>query len=82
MATAAKRAAKRHSLLVNLTDLVDLLRLSEESIRRRERNGLIPRAVTRRGDSPALTGGKLLWRRKDIEDWVSAGCPACRGGAA
>ena len=55
-------------LLLNVTEVADLCGLSPKSIRRLARNGVLPRGLR--------IGRSVRWRREEIEEWVSAGCPS------
>lgn len=55
-------------LLLDMTQLVVLLRRSAASLERDQAAGRLP--------APVYLGGSRRWRRAEIEAWVAAGCPA------
>ncbi len=54
-------------LLIDIGQLVVLLRRSAASLERDQAAGRLP--------APVYVGGSRRWRRQEIEDWVRAGCP-------
>ncbi|OWK34181.1 helix-turn-helix transcriptional regulator [Fimbriiglobus ruber] len=62
------------SLLIDIRDLSALIRRSVASLERDQAAGRLP--------SPVRLGGSRLWRRAEIEAWVTAGCPDAARWAA
>ena len=56
-----------HNLLVNVTELADMLREDPESVRRAHRAGKLPAPVPGRRE--------LLWPKEVICDWIRSGYP-------
>ena len=55
-------------LLLNAIEVADLCGLSPKSIRRLARSGVLPQGLR--------IGRSVRWRREEIENWVSGGCPS------
>jgi len=53
--------------LLDVRMVAKLTSLSERSVWRAADSGRMPR--------PLQVGGRRLWRRSDLEDWITAGCP-------
>jgi predicted DNA-binding transcriptional regulator AlpA len=53
--------------LIDAREFGGLLGLSDRSVRRKDRAGLIPR--------PVNLGGSVRWRLAEVRAWISAGCP-------
>lgn len=53
--------------LVTIPQLARLLGWGESLVRERDRKGLLPR--------PVCTGGKIQWRRDEINAWIRASMP-------
>jgi predicted DNA-binding transcriptional regulator AlpA len=53
--------------LIDAHEFGGLLSLSDRSIRRKDRAGLIPR--------PVDLGGSIRWRLAEVRAWIQAGCP-------
>lgn len=68
-----QRANERPPLKVRERELLDrhdvgrLLSVSPSLVSNWHRDGVMP--------SPIERGGMTLWRRRELEDWCSAGCP-------
>ena len=58
--------------LIGIDVLAKRLDCSSRHIRRLVDSGRIPR--------PIKLGALLRWIRADIDQWIAAGCPACRKG--
>jgi excisionase family DNA binding protein len=59
--------------LVGIDEVSHLLQCSPRHVRRLAEAGQMPQ--------PLRVGGLVRWRRSEIEDWISAGCPgASKGG--
>lgn len=58
--------------LISIDVLAKRLDCSSRHIRRLVDSGRIPR--------PIKLGALLRWIRADIDQWIAAGCPACRKG--
>jgi predicted DNA-binding transcriptional regulator AlpA len=68
MATTTTEPAREvPGLLIDITQLADLLRRSVASLERDQSAGRLP--------APVYVGGSRRWRRAEIEAWVLAGCP-------
>jgi excisionase family DNA binding protein len=61
-------------LLLSQTELARLLDLSIRTISRMNASGKIPK--------PVRVGRSVRWRRKEIEEWIAAGCPKRLGSEA
>jgi len=55
-------------ILVGIKTVAKLLGRSEQSIRRDDHAGRIPRSVA--------IGGSKKWDQRDLRHWIRAGCPA------
>jgi predicted DNA-binding transcriptional regulator AlpA len=55
------------TLLIDLKELARLLARSAASLLRDAGAGRIPR--------PVKIGRSVRWRRTEVEDWITAGCP-------
>lgn len=55
------------ALLIDIRDLAVLLSRSVASLERDQAAGRLP--------APLYVGGSKRWRRMEIEEWVTAGCP-------
>jgi len=53
--------------LITISQLSGILQLSESVVREKNNKGLIPK--------PVSFSGNLMWIKKEIDDWFSAGCP-------
>ncbi len=56
-----------HQPLLNVDDLTQLLGISRRHVYRLSDTGLMP--------APVRLGTSVRWRREDIDQWLSAGCP-------
>ncbi len=54
-------------LLISADELARLLRRSRRTIGRLKAAGKLPK--------PVRSGGGVLWRRAEIDEWVRVGCP-------
>ena len=68
---AAPAGREAPGLLIDIGQLVVLLRRSAASLERDQAAGRLP--------APVYVGGSRRWRRAEIEAWVAAGCPAGDG---
>ena len=55
-------------MLVGIKVVAKILGMSEQSIRRHDKQGRIPASV--------VIGGSRKWSQKDLRHWIRAGCPA------
>ena len=53
--------------LLTIPQMARLLGWGESVVRQRDKQGLLP--------APLRFGGTIQWRRREIIDWISAGCP-------
>ncbi len=53
--------------LLTVPQVACILQCAESVVRQRDKDGLIPK--------PIRIGGVLKWRKKEIYDWLDAGCP-------
>ena len=67
-ATEGAQATDGKSLLLRVSEVAQLLGISERSVWRMQSAGKLPAAVR--------LAGSIRWRRVEIEAWVDAGCPA------
>ncbi len=70
---AIERPADRSAIppnaeLLTIPQVAGLLQCGESVVRERDKKGLLP--------VPIRIGGTIQWRRKEIEGWIEAGCPA------
>ena len=61
------------SALLTVRDVARLLALSERSVWRMSDAGKLP--------VPVRIGAAVRWRRAEIEQWISEGCPVIPRGA-
>jgi len=66
----AKCESAVQSLAVNVTQLAEMLSVSSRSIWRLSDSGKLPK--------PVRLGRSVRWNRREIEEWVEAGCPSRR----
>ena len=59
--------ASSQSLLVGRVDLAALLDIATATLDRLDSAGKTPAAIK--------LGGRKLWRRVDVDEWVKLGCP-------
>ena len=60
------------SELLDVHTLATMLQCSPRHVYRLSDAGKMPR--------PLKLGASVRWRRKDVEDWIEAGCPVTRMG--
>ena len=53
--------------LLKLREVARMTGLGKSTIRKHEAMGLFPKHVK--------INGALRWRRREVEDWIDAGCP-------
>ncbi len=53
--------------LLNVAQIAHLLGWGKSVVRQRDKKGLLPK--------PVRIGGSLQWSRKELRDWMDAGCP-------
>jgi len=53
--------------LLTVPQVARLLGWGESVVRERDKKGLLP--------LPVRIGGTIQWRRKEIVEWIAAGCP-------
>ena len=58
------------ALLVTATDVARLLNISKRTLWRLLSAGKLPR--------PVRLGNVVRWRRNELEQWISQGCPSTR----
>ncbi len=56
--------------LLDVKDVAALLNCGERTVYRQADAGRIPR--------PVKLGSLVRWRREELLDWLTAGCPSCR----
>jgi len=56
--------------LLEIKEVAGILRVSPRMVWQMRDGGRIPQ--------PVKVGRLCRWRRSDIEEWIAAGCPACR----
>ena len=59
-------------LVIDVKKVARMCDCSTPHIRRLSDAGRMPK--------PLRLGGLVRWRKTDIESWIAAGCPSCRGG--
>ena len=64
------RTPRESSLLVDVHDVVEMLKCSARHIWRMSDAGKMPR--------PHKIGALCRWDRAAIADWIAEGCPSCR----
>jgi len=69
MSTKVDESSAAETLLMTAEEIAELLRLSVRSVWRLRSAGGIPKPLR-------IGGTTVRWRRSEILDWVSAGCPA------
>ncbi|MCC6486352.1 MAG: helix-turn-helix domain-containing protein [Candidatus Hydrogenedentes bacterium] len=57
--------------LLSVREVASMLDLCERSVYRMADAGKMPR--------PLKLGARSLWRRRELQDWVDAGCKPVRG---
>ncbi len=62
-----KSVKPKNAELISIVKLAKILRIEELEVRKINKLGLIP--------APIKIGGYSLWIRKEVEDWIKAGCP-------
>jgi predicted DNA-binding transcriptional regulator AlpA len=62
-----KSAIPRDVALLTVSQVATMLGWGESVVRQRNREGLLP--------EPYRFGGTIQWGRKELESWISAGCP-------
>jgi predicted DNA-binding transcriptional regulator AlpA len=62
-----KSAIPRDVALLTVSQVATILGWSESVVRQKDREGLLP--------EPYRFGGTIQWGRKELESWISAGCP-------
>jgi excisionase family DNA binding protein len=55
--------------LLTVGQVAALLSVGQRTVWRFRDSGRIP--------APIALGGSVRWRRADLEQWISAGCPDC-----
>lgn len=60
--------------LLNVGQVAGMLNICIRSVYRMADAGKMPR--------PVKLGSRVLWRRRELEKWIDAGCPPLRKGAA
>jgi len=55
-------------ILLTANEFAQLLGIGRSTLMRHQSSGKIP--------LPVRIGGSTRWRRKEIEEWVDAGCPS------
>lgn len=60
-------SSEAKSLLLSATETAELLGISRSTLYQFDASGKVP--------SPIRLGGRTLWRREELEQWVKAGCP-------
>ena len=66
--------AVHEALMLSTQDVAKLLKCSDRHVTNLRREGRMP--------LPVKLGTLVRWPRKEIEDWIAAGCPALGGQAA
>lgn len=64
----AKINLDRHPAILSVSDLAHFLGLSENTLRGRVRNGLVPRPRKERHGQPPRW--RFVWHRDEIADWL------------
>ncbi|HOX39627.1 MAG TPA: helix-turn-helix domain-containing protein [Candidatus Brocadiia bacterium] len=59
--------APSEKLLLGASDVAEMLSVATVTIWRSIHSGRIP--------APVRIGGRTLWRREELEEWIRAGCP-------
>lgn len=60
--------------LLDVRQVAGLLGCSARTVYRLADTGRMPR--------PVKLGALVRWRKFEVEDWIAAGCPSCRGQPA
>lgn len=74
MTTSATPAQPPEAELLDCAGVAALLSISPKSVRRMAQAGRLPIPLR-------LTRGIVRWRRRDLDDWLAAGCPSVRSVA-
>jgi predicted DNA-binding transcriptional regulator AlpA len=62
-----KSAVPKDAELLSVAQVATMLGWGESVVRQRDKEGLLP--------MPYRFGGTIQWSRKELESWISAGCP-------
>ena len=60
--------------LLNVGEVAGMLNICARSVYRMADGGKMPR--------PVKLGSRVLWRRRELQNWIDAGCLPLRKGAA
>lgn len=72
--TAVLSSADASAKLLDVQSVADMLGCSTRHVYRLSDAGRMP--------APVKLGALVRWNRTAVEEWISAGCPACRKGAS
>lgn len=74
MTTSATPATQPTAELLDAAGVAAMLSVSPKTVRRFQQAGKLPAPIR-------LSRGIVRWRKRDLEQWLEAGCPSVRSVA-